>query len=148
MIDLCASHIQLLHVEDNKLDAMALRRAFGKLGIGLPVSWARDGIEALEKLREGITQPIPACPQTVILLDINMPRMNGHEFLSELRGDPTLRQTPVFVLTTSDQPSDVRKAYDYNVAGYIVKPVGTGNFVDRIKQWSQFLSIIELPVED
>ncbi|WP_299842886.1 response regulator [uncultured Roseovarius sp.] len=139
------TEVHLLHVEDNELDAMALRRAFDKLGITLPLARARDGVEALEKLHAATDQHQSPSPQTVILLDINMPRMNGHEFLGELRRDPALCHVPVFVLTTSDQPTDIRKAYEQHVAGYIVKPVGSGNFVERIKRWSQFLSMIELP---
>ena len=140
-----AGDFQLLHVEDNELDAMALRRSFKKLGITLPLAWAKDGVEALEKLQSISRQQNPSSAQTVILLDINMPRMNGHEFLEALRADPNLSYTPVFILTTSEQPTDIRKAYDQHVAGYIVKPVGSGTLVDRIKHWSEFLSIIELP---
>ncbi|MFD1158062.1 response regulator [Roseovarius aestuarii] len=138
------TELHLLHVEDNELDAMALRRAFGKLEISLPLARAKNGVEALEKLQQNAGEQHQGA-QTVILLDINMPRMNGHEFLKELRGDPTLRHTPVFVLTTSDRPSDIRKAYDKNVAGYIVKPVSSGKFLERIKHWADFLSVIEPP---
>ena len=144
MIMSFGDNIQLLHVEDSDLDAKALTRAFSKLGLSQPLTRARDGVEALEILRNRSAGGIsPMRP--VILLDINMPRMNGIEFLKELRDDRELCQTPVFVLTTSDRPSDIREAYEHNVAGYIVKPVGSGNFVERIRQWCNFMSIIELP---
>lgn len=136
--------VKLLHVEDSELDARALQRAFKKLGIDLDLARAKDGIEALELLGasgEQLSQDV----QTVVLLDINMPRMNGIEFLKELRNDPALHHTPVFVLTTSERPSDIRDAYEHNVAGYIVKPLSTNSFIERISQWRQFLSIIELP---
>lgn len=136
------SDIQLLHVEDSEIDAIALKRAFRKLNITLPLVRAIDGVEALELLRD--LPPSSTC-QTVVLLDINMPRMNGHEFLCELRNDPSLRKIPVFILTTSDEPNDIRKAYERNVAGYMVKPIGSGGFLEQIEQWCQYLTMIELP---
>ena len=137
-------NIELIHVEDSDLDAKALTRAFSKLGLSQRLTRARDGVEALEMLRNQKTGGV-CTERPVILLDINMPRMNGIEFLKELRTDQELRHTPVFILTTSDRPSDIRDAYAHNVAGYIVKPVGSGNFVERIRQWCNFMSIIELP---
>ncbi len=138
------TELRLLHVEDSELDARALQRAFKKLNISLDVSRAKDGVEALEKLMAQDEVNVQG-GQTVVLLDINMPRMNGIEFLKELRNDPDLHHTPVFVLTTSDRPADIRDAYAHNVAGYIVKPLSSGNFVDQIRQWYRFLSVIELP---
>ena len=139
-----AAEFNLLHVEDNELDARALQRAVKKLEIKFPLSWARDGVEALEML-ERETRQNTKPPQTVVLLDINMPRMNGIEFLQALRQNPDLRHMPVFVLTTSDRPADIRDAYEHNIAGYIVKPVGSGPYVERISRLHEFLSIIELP---
>ncbi|WP_306113991.1 MULTISPECIES: response regulator [unclassified Roseovarius] len=136
--------VKLLHVEDSELDARALQRAFKKLDIELDLARAKDGIEALELLGAA-DQEFAQEAQTIVLLDINMPRMNGIEFLKELRNDPALHHTPVFVLTTSERPSDIRDAYKHNVAGYIVKPLSSSSFVERISQWRQFLSIIELP---
>lgn len=138
------TEVNLLHVEDNELDAKALQRAFNRIGITLPLARAKDGIEALEIL-DTLPQESQHAAQTVILLDINMPRMNGFEFLEELRRKPELRHTPVFILTTSDRPSDIREAYSHNIAGYIVKPVSSGNFVEKIKKWTEYLSVIELP---
>lgn len=136
--------VRLLHVEDSELDARALQRAFKKLGIGFDLARAKDGVEALEFLGASDQEPSQDA-QTVVLLDINMPRMNGIEFLKELRKDPALHHTPVFVLTTSDRPSDIRDAYKHNIAGYMVKPLSSNSFIERISQWRQFLSIIELP---
>lgn len=99
---------------------MSIRRAMSKLGIDNPVRVARDGIEALEILR-GENGHEPIASPFVILLDINMPRMNGHEFLDVVRNDLELRPVVVFMLTTSDAPGDVMRAYGRNVAGYIVK---------------------------
>lgn len=134
----------LLHVEDNELDARALRRALQQLGFNAPIHWARDGVEALEMLQDTNLRTSPP-QQTVVLLDLNMPRMNGIEFLNELRKDEELRQMPVFVLTTSNRPVDIKDAYTHNVAGYIVKPVGSKPYVENINRLNEFLSIIELP---
>ncbi|MEO3417324.1 response regulator [Roseovarius sp. CAU 1744] len=134
----------LLHVEDSELDARALRRALARLGIEVDVTRAKDGIEALEFLGTSCHEPTEST-QTVILLDINMPRMNGIEFLKELRANQALRHTPVFVLTTSERRSDIHNAYAHNVAGYIVKPMDSNVFHERIEMWQQFMSVIELP---
>ena len=136
--------LQLLHVEDSELDARALQRAFRKLDIEMDTTRAKDGVEALEVLG-GQLAPGGSERQTIVLLDINMPRMNGIEFLKKLRSDPDLAQTPVFVLTTSDRPDDINGAYAHNVAGYIVKPMSSRGFIDQIKKWHRFLSIIEFP---
>lgn len=136
--------LQLLHVEDSELDARALQRAFKKLGIKMNILRAKDGVEALETLSTREPDLGPETP-TVVLLDINMPRMNGIEFLKSLRSDPRIASTPVFVLTTSDRPDDIRDAYEHNVAGYIVKPMASGTFIDQIRQWYNFLSVIEFP---
>ncbi len=111
--------VHFLLVDDDDYDVMAIQRAFQTLRILNPIHVARDGVEALEKLRgvNGEAVPIPR----VLLLDLNMPRMNGLEFLGELRGDPELSSTTVFVLTTSDGESDRKAAATYNVSGYVVK---------------------------
>src|SRR5437879_6124904 len=115
--------LNILLVEDDELDVMSIRRAFKKNNIVNPLYVARDGVEALAMLRgEPGALAIPDQRQ-LILLDLNMPRMGGIEFLRELRADPALRATPVIVLTTSDEERDKVDAYNLNVAGYIVKPI-------------------------
>src|SRR4028118_660003 len=118
--------LNILLVEDDEVDVMNVRRAFKKNNIGNPLWVAGNGLDALELLRG------PEIPRErrLVLLDLNMPRMNGIEFLRALRADPALHATPVGVLTTSDDERDKVDAYDLNVAGYLLKPVTFGSFVD------------------
>ena len=112
--------VTLLLVDDDDVDIMSVRRALDELDIGNPVVVAHDGLEALEHLRgENGRAAIPR--PYVILLDLNMPRMDGIEFLAELRADEALRHSTVFVLTTSSARTDQVQAYAHGVAGFITK---------------------------
>ena len=133
--------VNLLLVEDDEVDIMNVQRAFRKANIANPFWSARDGIEALELLRSG---KVPL-HSLLVLLDLNMPRMNGIEFLRELRADPELAHLPVVVLTTSDDERDRIEAYNLNVAGYIVKPVTFGNFVEAMVTLNRYWTLVELP---
>ena len=137
--------IHLLLVEDDEVDVMNVRRAFKKNNITNPLYVASNGLEALEMLRgegEGISVP----PQRrLILLDLNMPKMNGIEFLRELRADTDLKVIPVIVLTTSNEDRDKVEAYNMNVAGYILKPVTFSNFIEAIATLNKYWALCELP---
>ena len=133
--------LNILLVEDDQVDVMNVTRAFGKNKIANPLFVAADGIEALEMLRSGA---VPR-EQRLILLDLNMPRMSGIEFLRELRADPELHGTPVVVLTTSDDERDKVNAYDLNVAGYLLKPVAFINFVELMAALNKYWTLVELP---
>ncbi|VAW98110.1 Two-component transcriptional response regulator, LuxR family [hydrothermal vent metagenome] len=137
--------ISILLVEDDEVDVMNVQRAFKKNHIENPVFIAGNGLQALAKLRgtdgEQQLNPMPK----IILLDINMPKMNGIEFLKEIRNDPELHAISVFVLTTSDEEKDRVAAYDMNVAGYILKPVEPSAFMEAVKTLNVFWSLIELP---
>ncbi len=136
--------VHVLLVEDNDVDREAVRRAFDQNRIANPVVDARDGVEALEILRgENGRAPLPR--PFLVLLDINMPRMNGIELLRELRADPALRDSIVFVLTTSKSDEDKMAAYEANVAGYIAKSeVGSG-FVRLVTLLDHFWKVVEFP---
>ena len=110
---------RVLHVEDNDLDAEHIQRVFARLGDPVEFVRARDGIEGLEILRASGS----VWPRPIVLLDLNMPRMNGIEFLVELRSDSRLRDVVVTILTTSDRDSDIEKARKYGVCAYLVKPL-------------------------
>jgi CheY-like chemotaxis protein len=131
--------LNILLVEDDEVDVINVRRAFHKNHILNPLYVAGDGVEALQKLRDGT---IPK-ERRLILLDLNMPRMNGIELLRELRKDPELRPTPVVVLTTSDSEKDKVDAYDLNVAGYLVKPVTFTDFSELMVALNKFWTLVE-----
>lgn len=135
--------VSLLIVDDDDIDAMALKRALHKLKLLNPLYRARDGIEAMELLRSG-QLPKPY----IILLDINMPRMNGLEFLEALRADPELTPTVVFVLTTSKSDEDIMAAYREHVAGYLLKQRMDSDFMQVISLLDHYWRIIELPIAE
>ncbi len=133
--------LNIVLVDDDDVDVMNVQRAFAKSKISHPIWVAQDGISALALLRSG---EVPAT-RRLVLLDLNMPRMNGIEFLRELRADKRLRMTPVVVLTTSNDDRDKVEAYNLNVAGYVLKPVTFMAFVDLMAALDTYWSIVELP---
>lgn len=133
--------LNILLVEDDQVDVMNVQRAFDRNRIANPLFVAGDGIEALRMLR---ADEVPR-ERRIILLDLNMPRMNGIEFLRELRADPVLSATPVVVLTTSDDERDKINAYNLNVAGYLLKPVTFINFVEVMAALNKYWTLVELP---
>ncbi len=139
-----AERTSILLVEDDQVDVMNVKRAFRKNNIKTPLYVAWDGIEALEMLRGPRSSELEIFPK-IVLLDINMPRMNGIELLREIRGDDKLSKLLVFVLTTSSNDEDIINAYSLNVAGYILKPVTFDKFVEAVSTLSKFWNINELP---
>lgn len=136
--------VNVLLVEDNEVDREGVRRAFVRHRIANPIVDAVDGVEALKLLRGTDTRGRIARPY-VILLDINLPRMNGIEFLRQLRADHELRDSVVFVLTTSRSEEDKMASYDLNIAGYMVKhDVGAG-FINLVALLDHYWRVIELP---
>jgi len=130
----------ILLVDDDDLDVMNVKRAFEKAKVPAPLYVASSGYEALEMLRSG------AVPRRrLILLDLNMPRMNGIEFLERLRADPELRGIPVVVLTTSADDRDRAAAYRHCVAGYMIKPTSFALSVEFAADLARYWSHVELP---
>ena len=136
--------INFLLVEDDEVDIKNVQRAFKKNNINNSLFVAGNGEEALEMLRGNGNPPIIPAPQ-VILLDLNMPKMGGLEFLQELRKDPRFKSLSVFVLTTSDEERDKIAAYNFNIAGYILKPIEFGQFMDTIKILDAYWTLCEFP---
>ncbi|HWO17522.1 MAG TPA: response regulator [Kofleriaceae bacterium] len=133
--------LNILLVDDDEVDVMTVKRAFTKANITNPVHVATNGREALDLLRSG------AIPNTrrIILLDLNMPKMNGIEFLRELRADPVLAPTTVVVLTTSNEDRDRVEAYRLNVAGYLLKPVTFHTFAEVMAALNKYWTLQEMP---
>ncbi len=138
--------VNVLLVEDDEVDVMNVKRAFMRNNITNPLYVAGNGLEALHMLR-GTETEAPALPDSrrIVLLDINMPKMNGIEFLQELRQDENLKATPVVVLTTSDEDQDRVEAYRLNVAGYILKPVTFTNFAEVMAALNKYWALCEIP---
>jgi CheY-like chemotaxis protein len=133
--------LNVLLVEDDEVDVMNVRRAFRKHNIANPLFVAANGMEALEMLRTG---QVPG-ERRLILLDLNMPKMNGVEFLRELRADEQLKHTPVVVLTTSNDERDRVGTFNQHVAGYILKPVTFQNFCEVVTTLNRYWTLVEMP---
>lgn len=131
--------VTILLVEDDEVDIKALKWAFAKLKIANPVEVARDGVEAWEHL-QALPRPF------LVITDINMPRMNGIELVRKIRESKELRDSIVFVLTTSNDEQDKIDAYDLNVAGYMLKTDMGTSFMRAIELIENYWKVVELPV--
>jgi chemotaxis family two-component system response regulator Rcp1 len=126
--------IEILMIEDNLGYALLVKEAFMDAQMPITMSIVRDGVEALAflyKKGEHIDAPRP----DLILLDLNLPRKNGHEVLAEMNADPDLKSLPVVVLTNSTAEKDILKAYKFHVKHYIAKP-------DDLEQFSNFIKLV------
>ena len=135
--------VNILLVEDDVVDQQAMRRALRELRFANPLLVADNGVTALELLRAE-ADPLLR-PPFMVLLDINMPKMNGLEFLQELRADKKLKNTVVFILSTSNSPEDIDLAYNLNVAGYIVKSDIKNSLMEALSMLEHYWRIVELP---
>ncbi len=140
------SEVTILLVDDDDVDADVIKRAIKKQRIANPIVRAHDGLEALELLRGGDSQKGLDRPY-LILLDLNMPRMSGIEFLRELRDDKRLHDSIVFVLSTSDDDRDILKAYENHVAGYLTKGKFGEPFRNHLDMLQLYWRYIEFPPE-
>jgi CheY-like chemotaxis protein len=137
--------VNILLVEDDEVDIMNVQRAFRKNKINNPLYVVRNGIEALDALKGRNPELVIPLPR-IILLDINMPKMGGIEFLSEMRQHPELRSISVFVMTTSNEESDKVAAYSLNVAGYILKPLSFEGFANAVSILHHYWHLCEMPL--
>jgi CheY-like chemotaxis protein len=130
----------ILLIEDDNVDVMTVERVFRDLKIANQLVSTSNGEQALEYLRtNGNKKPC------VILLDLNMPKMNGTEFLKIVKKDESLKKIPVVVLTTSSQQEDVVESFELGAAGYMVKSVDYGKFVETIRTINLYWTLSELP---
>ena len=138
-----SDRVTFLIVDDDDVAVMGMRRAIRKLNLANPVEVARNGEEALARLREQgesrLQRPF------IVTLDLNMPRMGGLEFLSEIRADKGLQDTVIFVVTTSDAPTDITSAYARNIAGYIVKEDTFETLKRSLSMLRDYTEIVRLP---
>lgn len=131
---------KILLVEDDRVDVMTVTRALKEINVTNPISVVGNGEEALEYLRNPENEK-----PGIILLDINMPRMNGIEFLQIAKGDDRLRRIPVVVLTTSKEEQDKLDSFSLGVAGYMIKPVDYLQFVEVMRTIKVYWTLSELP---
>lgn len=134
-----AERANILIVDDDEVSVMAIRRALDQHGIKSPVTRASDGLEALEMLASGVI-PTPR----LLLLDINMPRMTGLEFLATIRKQPRLRNQVIFVMTTSDAPQDIVEAYSHQIAGYILKEDAYRSIGRAVEMLGAYIDVVAL----
>lgn len=135
--------VTILLIEDDDAEAKAIRRAFARGEAPFPIVRVTDGIEALEMLR---AQPVEAPGQPLIILaDLGLPRMDGHEFLTELRADPALMRHVVFVLSTSDAPEDISRAQARNIAGFIVRKQAGVAYERLVAMLRPYVGLVALP---
>ena len=130
----------ILLVEDDQVDAMTVKRALKEINITSKLDIVNDGEQALKFLKN----PDNETPG-IILLDLNMPRMNGIEFLKIAKKDETLKRIPVVVLTTSREDQDKVDSFNFGVAGYMIKPVDYQKFVEVVKTIDLYWTLSELP---
>ncbi len=136
--------VHILLIDDDDVDVRAITRAFRKQKIANPITVAVDGIEGLATLRGQLGHPALPRPY-LILLDLNMPRMNGITFLEEIRRDPELHNSIVFVLTTSVSDQDKVAAYSHHIAGYLLKQEAGDNLLGLVQMLEQFWLSIQFP---
>jgi len=130
----------ILLIEDDRVDVMTVKRALNDQKVTNPLVQVASGEEAIEYLRNGGNQK-----PCLILLDLNMPKMNGVEFLKIVKVDETLKKIPIVVLTTSTEEQDVAESFKLGAAGYMVKSVDYEKFVDIVRAIDVYWSLSELP---
>jgi CheY-like chemotaxis protein len=130
----------ILLVEDDQVDVMTVKRALDEIHVTNPLINRENGEEALKYLRDPANEK-----PCIILLDLNMPIMNGIEFLHEVKQDANLKRFPVIVLTTSDEQQDKVNSFDLGVAGYMAKPVNYRQFVELMRTLDAYWTISEVP---
>lgn len=129
--------IQILLVEDSPGDVRLTREAFREANLAIQLHVADDGVKAMAFLTR--TEPHTDAPRPdLILLDLNLPRMDGREVLAQIKADPSLRSIPTIILTTSEAEADIVKSYELQANSYLSKPVQLNKFEDLVKSINDF----------
>ena len=130
--------LDVLLIEDDTIEIMKLNRTISSLNLNHNIIEANNGEEALSILKEGNSLP------DIILLDLNMPKINGIEFLKILKSHPNLKYLPTIILTTSNNRKDLLECYKIGIAGYVLKPLKYEEYVSKIEKLLSYWSINEL----
>lgn len=136
--------VHILLVEDDHIEQKSFLRAMKKLGLSNPVTVAKDGVEGWEILK-GLDGQTPLPRPNLLVIDINMPRMNGPELVERIREDAALHDSIVFMLTTSNDEEDKIEAFGLNVAGYMLKADVGDNFVRAVELLNRYWTVAEFP---
>jgi CheY-like chemotaxis protein len=140
-----APPVEILLVEDNPGDVRLTQEALKEGKVYNNLHWAKDGVEALEFLRQQGKHGKAPRPD-IILLDLNLPKKDGREVLAAIKGDPRFRQIPVVILTTSAAEEDVLKSYELHANCYVTKPVDLEKFIQVVQSIDRFwLTVVTLP---
>jgi len=130
--------LKILLIEDDTIEVMKFNRVLSNLTLRHEIIEANNGEEAIDLLKEDSKRP------DIIVLDLNMPKMNGLEFLNILKKDPVLKYIPAIILTTSNNHKDLLECYKIGIAGYILKPLRYEDYIDRIQRLLEYWSCNEL----
>lgn len=136
--------VEFMIVDDDEISVMAIQRSMKKLNLVNPIQVAKNGVEALDILNNSLGSD-KKLPPFIITLDLSMPKMGGLEFLDTIRNDPVFNKLVIFVLTTSDAPTDIASAYDKNIAGYIMKDNTTESFSNALAMLRDYAQLVVLP---
>lgn len=144
-----ASELIILLAEDDEGHAYLIQQNLETAGVANRVVHVKDGQEALDFIRSQGTYAgrLPNGP-LLLLLDINMPRVDGVEVLRQLKEDPRTDELPVIMLTTTDDPREVMRCYELGCSSYVTKPVDYDKFAEAVRRLGLFLTIIQVPRED
>ena len=142
-----ARRAEILLIDDDPVDVKLTTEQLATSKLRNRVTWAKDGVEALAMLRnEGEHADVPT--PDLILLDLNMPRMDGHQFLSEVKADPELAMIPIVVVTTSDEDADIVESYRLHANAYVTKPIGLEQMGKVVRAIEGFwFEVVRLPNE-
>lgn len=148
MMNLTDNPFRVLLVEDEPADAHLVRLAFDEGRLLVDLQHVHDGVEALQYLKKEGDYTQARRPD-LILLDLNMPRMNGRKFLEKMKEIDDMRRIPVVVLTTSEAETDILSSYDLGAAGFIVKPVNVEDFIQQVQRLEDYwFSLVRRPQDD
>jgi CheY-like chemotaxis protein len=141
-----AAPIEVLLVEDDPGDVQLTKEAFEEHKVRNRLTVVSDGVDALAYLRRDPSVYPNAVRPDLILLDLNLPRVDGREVLQEIKGDPELRRIPVVVLTTSQADEDIVRSYNLHANAYVTKPVDFDRFISVVRQIDEFfVTVVKLP---